>query len=262
MLEALKRLYSLTFCVLCLGSKMSRKFQTYTGIRQGALSSTLLFIIFIDDLINVMKARCVEEPLIGILHCLLHADDTAIISTNRDKFQAKCNVMLEYFRENSLSLNLSKSAYLIINGKKCDPKSTLKLDNGILEYKSRVIYLGAVISDSGSLKSDVKSYTKSKRPNLTIKFNNFCKKHHLAPLEIKLMVLNTCVTASILYDCETWGDNLGTHIETMYRQGIKSALSVRESTNNEIVYIETGLYPLFIRVKKQQMNFWNSIQNL
>ena len=97
MIEALKRLYSLTLCVLCLGSQTSRKVRNYTGIRQGASSSTRLFIIFIDGL-NILKARCIEEPLIGILHCLLLADDTAIISTNRTNFRDKCNVMLEYFK--------------------------------------------------------------------------------------------------------------------------------------------------------------------
>ena len=71
--------------------------------------------------------------------------------------------MLEYFKENSLSLNLSKSAYLTINGKECDPKNTIKLNNGILEYKSKVTYLGAIISDGGNLKCDVKLYTEGHR---------------------------------------------------------------------------------------------------
>ena len=76
------------------------------------------------------------------------------------------------------------------------------------------------------------------------------------------MVLDTCVAASLLYGCETWGDNVGANVETMYRCGIRSALSVRNSTNNEILYVETGHYPLFIRVKNLQMIFWKSIKNL
>ena len=58
------------------------------------------------------------------------------------------------------------------------------------------------------------------------------------------------------------GDNVGANVETMYRCGITSALSVRNSTNNEILYVETGRCPLFIRVKKLQMIFWKSIKNL
>ena len=32
--------------------------------------------------------------------------------------------------------------------------------------------------------------------------------------------------------------------------------------NNEIVYIETGEWPLEIRITKQQINFWLGIQNI
>ena len=76
----------------------------------------------------------------------------------------------------------------------------------------------------------MKLYTEGKRSNLTIKYNNFCKRNHLAPFEIKLMVLDTCVAASLIYGCETWGDNVGANVETMYRCGIWSALSARNST--------------------------------
>ena len=47
MLQALKRVYKSTYCVLSYGQEVSRKFRTFTGIRQGAASSALLFIVFI-----------------------------------------------------------------------------------------------------------------------------------------------------------------------------------------------------------------------
>ena len=48
----------------------------------------------------------------------------------------------------------------------------------------------------------------------------------------------------------------------MHRQGIKTALSVRQTTNNEIVYIESGKLPLEINIIKQQMKFWSSITKI
>ena len=57
--------------------------------------------------------------------------------------------MLDYFRINKLNLNLSKSAYLIINGKYIDTKTDITLNNGRLEYKPQVVYLGALLCDSG-----------------------------------------------------------------------------------------------------------------
>ena len=262
MLQALKRLYKATYCILCFGKEFSRKFRTFTGIRQGAASSALLFIGFIDDLVDYLEARCPSENLLESLHCLLHADDTAILSTNRELFIAKCNHMLDYFSENSLSLNLSKSGYLIINGKCDDVKEGLLLKNGILEYKSVVKYLGVKISDSGCLKVDIEKYIHDKRSNVTIKYGNFCRKNFLAPLDVKLDVLNTCVSASITYACETWGDSWPKTVETIFRDGLRTSLSVRGSTNNEIVYIESGQRPLEVRIKKQQVNFWLSIKEI
>ena len=240
MLQALKRIYKFTYCVLSYGHDISKKFRTFTGIRQGAASSALLFIAFIDDLVKHLEERCEPEPILDTLHCLLHADDTAILSTNCELFVNKCNHMLDYFSENSLSLNLSKSGYLIINGKEEDIKCNLELKNGILPYKNELKYLGIKISDSGNLREDVSRYVEAKRNNLSIKFRNFCRRHFLAPLFVKTKVLNSCVSSSLIYACETWGMKTSKIAETAFRQGLKSALSVRDCTNNEIVYVESG----------------------
>ena len=262
MLQALKRVYMSTYCILSYGREFSDVFQTFTGIRQGAASSALLFIAFIDDLVKYLEEHCSAEPLIEILHCLLHADDTAIISTDRELFIKKCNHMLDYFQENSLSLNLSKSGYLIINGKEGDTKTSLELKNGLLEYKSILKYLGVKISDQGRIDNDVEVFLEEKRCNVTIKYGNFCRKNFLAPLDTKLHVLNTCVSAALIYGCETWGMRHIKKLEVLYRQGLKTAMSIRKTVNNEIVYIESGEFPLYMRVAKQQLKFWKSIQKL
>ena len=88
MLQALKRLYTATYCILSHGGKYSDIFRTFTGIRQGAASSALLFIVFIDDLVQYLKEKCNPEPILEDLGCLLHADDTLILSTNRNQKQS------------------------------------------------------------------------------------------------------------------------------------------------------------------------------
>ena len=259
MLAALKLLYIPTFCVLSFYGQMSDRFETSTGIRQGASSSVFLFIVFINDLIIYLKVKCVEEPLINNMHSLLHADDTAILSTNRKLFIIKCNHMLQYFCDNQLGLNLGKSGYLIINAKNNDLKTTIHLDNGCLEYKNHVVYLGGFISDTGNIDTDVSLYLKEKRPNVSVKFVNFCAKNYLAPFGIKLKVLDTCVSSSLCYGSETWGQFKTPMLETLYRSGLKTALGIRSTTNNEITYIDSGQYPLECKIKKQQLNFWNTL---
>ena len=74
--------------------------------------------------------------------------------------------------------------------------------------------------------------------------------------------MNSCVSSSLVYACETWGMKTSKTAETAFRQGLKSALSVRDCTNNEIVYIESGEWPLEIRIAKQQMKFWTAIEEI
>ena len=170
--------------------------------------------------------------------------------------------MLSYFKENSLSLNLSKSGYLIINGKVEDCKCNLILHNGILEYKSVLKYLGIKISDTGNLKNDIDLYVNEKRSNVSIKYSNFCRKNFLAPLNVKITVLNSCVSTSLTYACETWGVSSIKKVEAAFRQGLKTALSIRDCVNNEIVYVESGEWPLELRITKQQLKFWLTITDI
>ena len=198
MLNALKALYTTTSCILTLSGKFSTAFCTTCGIRQGAPSSSFLFIAFIDDLINYIRDRCLREPLIDTMHALLHADDTLILSTERSLFITKCNIMLDYFEENKLKLNLGKSGYMIINGTNTDIKDSIWLKNGELFYKNEILYLGLLFSDSGNIGHDISLNIKKKRSNISVKYSNFCSKNYLAPLKVKLQVLNSCVLSSFL----------------------------------------------------------------
>ena len=123
-------------------------------------------------------------------------------------------------------------------------------------------YLWVIISDYGNITKDVNLYVTENRSNVVIKYSNFCRKNFLAPLDIKLRVLDTCVSSSLIYGCETWGNSNFNNVKTLYRQGLKCALSVRPSVNNEIISVETGEWPLQIRITKQQLKFWLSIQTM
>ena len=261
MLNALKSVYHKTSCILSLNGKYSTEFPTESGIRQGASSSSLLFVAFINDLVDYLRHKCDPEPLIESLHCLLHADDTLLLSTSRDLFIKKCNSMNQYFDDNQLKLNLGKSGYLIINPNEEDIKCRIELMKGSLDYKTDIKYLGVVINDMGSIKQDITATLVQKRNNVTIKFGNFCAKNLLAPLHIKLKVLQACIVSTLLYSCETWSKYTPKSIEVVYRNGIKTALNIRNSCCNEALYIESGLYPLECEIKKRQLKFWKLINS-
>ena len=63
---------------------------------------------------DYLKIHCDPDEFLGDLHSLLHADDTVILSTSKKQFIDKCNKMTVFFSENRLSLNIEKSAYMIV----------------------------------------------------------------------------------------------------------------------------------------------------
>ena len=157
-----------------------------------------------DKLIKILKEKCIEEPLIGATHCLLHADDTLIISTCKDMFMKKCELMFDFFSSEGLNINMGKSCYMIINPNPDDYRRDLVIGNTILEYKSSHMYLGHILSDSGDVKNNVKLQMDVKSPNVTFKLRNFIARNYIAPFDIKLKVVNSCVNTSLIYACETW----------------------------------------------------------
>lgn len=255
MLYALKEIYNITEAIIWFNGDYSDPINMENGIRQGASSSVLLFNVVMNDLFNYLERHCDTENILNNIHVLVHADDTLVLSTSRNKFINKCNKTIQYFRDNNLRLNISKSYYLIINPGRDDLKTSINLSTGTLKYASKIVYLGVLITDCGSLANDVKSYLSIKRCNVSVKFLNYCQEHKSTPLWAKIDVLDKCVVPSLLYACETWGEYLS-DIEVYYRAGLKTALNIRENVNNEIVYTETSALPLICRIRKQQTNFW------
>lgn len=260
LLEAIKATYKVTRCVLKGFGKLSDVFLTFSGIKQGAPSSVILFIIFMDDVIDVLKEKCVNELLLNNLHALLHADDTLVFSFDRDLFIAKCNILIDSFHEKKLQLNLKKSSYMIIDTSKSVIKVDLKLKSGWLPYSATTIYLGALFNDAGLISSDINQHASDKNKSVSIKLANFVTNNLYAPITVKYKIQRSCVSSAILYSCETWSYSNLSRIEALYRRSIKTCTKMKANTPNDIAYIESGCSNLACMIYKRQYKFWSKIK--
>ena len=127
-----------------------------------------------------------------------------ILSTNRELFINKCNVLIKIILQKKMSLNYKKTGYMIINGKEDDIKCDLKSENGWISYKKLQIYLSVIFIDSGNRKEDITSFIQKKNKHVNVKLANFMNKNKFAPVMVKLKVVKACINSAL-----TWLLNLG-----------------------------------------------------
>ena len=123
------------------------------GVRQGSPSSCLLFVLYIDEMIKMIKNAIEADGFLGGLHALLLMDDTVVLATSREMCEAKLKVVLQYCQEFGMSINVKKTKYFVINGGEAD-KNPLIIDGTEICYSCKYLYLGAWFTESGKI-SDV-----------------------------------------------------------------------------------------------------------
>ena len=123
------------------------------GVPQGSILGPLLFIMYTFDMVNITKRNKV----------IVYADDTTILVSGRNLTEAKqhCNDILtrfyQYFTMNKLSINPSKTKYMIYkpnlrgysNRKKLNDVTgtRLMMDSTELEQVKSLRFLGVIINN-------------------------------------------------------------------------------------------------------------------
>ena len=134
-----------------IGSTVSNKEEIVCGVPQGSVLGPLLFLIYVNDIY-----RCSQ-----IFHFYLFADDTNLLYSNKDLKYLETVVNEELIKvgdwldANKLSLNTSKSNFVIFHPYEHKPDCTIQLEiynnefkkSVPLEQKTFVKYLGILIDN-------------------------------------------------------------------------------------------------------------------
>ena len=256
MLYALKKnLYSNTKVVL---DKIGT-FTSTSGIRQGAASSAYIFIIFVNGLFQYLRSIYGVNFILGKIHNLIHADDTIILATSYDVFKRKISSTVQFFDSIDQKVNLGKTKYMCIDSQNRHLKQDLVTNNFIVEYSTQEKYLGHYVTDENSLRISIELDIQERAANVLVKLRNFINNNKNTTLEIRLKVFQACFCSSILNNCETWGQWIPKTVKSLYNQGLKLALEVRNSTPTALVYLETRQPSITALIRKRQHKFWTTL---
>ena len=155
MLKAIQAMYTCTKNVL-----KTAVISAAIGVRQGAPSSCLLFIIYINEMVKMLKNAIAADGVLGLLHALLLMDDTVILATSRERCEAKLRVVIQYCQEFGMIINTKKTQFFVINGNK-DDMIPLEIDRTKVCYTHQYSYLGAWFTDSGKITDSIALHEKS-----------------------------------------------------------------------------------------------------
>ena len=199
------------------------------GVPQGSILGPLLFTIYINDLPNYLN------------HCYvtLYADDTVLyvssksVYTIESELNSDLNILNWWLTLNRLSLNISKSKFIIIGSNQ--PLSNLDsisvtVDDKPIEEVSSFTYLGVIINKHLTWQDHVE-YISGK---INKKLGLLRRIRACLPLEARLVFFNSYILPVFDYADIIWGD-----------RGNKTLMSQLQNLHNKAARIILDL-PQFV----------------
>ena len=130
---------------------ISESFRVSNGVRQGSILSPYLFNIYMDDLSKVLNT-CKDGCLAGSqrVNHLIYADDLVLLSPSSKGLSELLQWCQCYGIQADIKYNCKKSVVMICNPTKDKPghEPNFVLNDDVLPVKSKVKYLGHIISDT------------------------------------------------------------------------------------------------------------------
>ena len=153
------------------------------GVPQGTIIGPILFLLYINDIVNASK----------VLKFILYADDTTLYLNNASLqemihvFNVELDHILEWTKANRISLNFNKTKYMIISSRKVNNSDFLIIDGNNIDRVNKFKFLGVIIDDKLLFRDHV-IYTSAKlsRTLGIIKKLNFLPEHILLTLYFSL----------------------------------------------------------------------------
>ena len=101
-------IYEKQICQVSWGSKESNAFRVKNGVRQGGVSSAILFAVYIDDLVKRLRKSRIGCSIFGVFYgVFVYADDIILLSASRNGLQKMVDNCQKFVSSKNLKFGTS-----------------------------------------------------------------------------------------------------------------------------------------------------------
>ena len=255
MTKALKAMYSSVKACVRYKNKCSDYFNINAGVKQGDPLSPVLFIFFINDILQSISSNVDNTLSINDfnLFMLLYADDTVLFAKSAETLQNMLTKLHEYSTLWDLKVNTEKTKIMIFErGRKTNVD--LYYSNTLLEVVDNFKYLGTMFYKNGGWNRTQKylsDYGSFAFHNLNRLFQN------ITLSDTEKFKLFDCLVGSVLsYASEVWSFHKAPDVERLHTRFCRNILGVKKSTSLSALYCELGRKPLIVFRKLRIIRYW------
>jgi len=256
--RVIRHLYSEVESCVLVGDDLTDWFQIALGLRQGDPLSPILYIVFLDGLIKVLK-EAKEGVQIGgeKINNLGFADDLVLVASSKAEMQRLLNIVHVYSRKWRFLFNSDKCKVVIFTSRRVNLDRTL-LFLGVdkLQEVDRYTYLGVEFCSNLSWKAmKIRVVKKAKSRLAFIESLN----DGISP-ETSLQLWCTVVRPVMEYAVETWGGTTQwPEAERVQLEFGRLTLGVSLKTAGRFIRGELGLWMMAQRIKLAMLRWWGKL---
>lgn len=235
----------------------SSKLPVTSGVPQGSVLGPLLFLIYINDIVNV-----IPQPV----EIRLFADDCVMFkkidSVDDQVLLNKCvSNVYQWCNEWGMKLNSEKTVYMNVTRKKNYFSFPYMLSSHLLKEVSDYRYLGVTITKNLSWNNHVSNICSSA-------FRKLCflrYKLRQAPPSVKLLAYNSIIRPALEYACIIWDPHTKKNIdalEMIQRKSIRFIFSKYRMTDSPTLMMQqNNIQELKLRRKILRLKFLFHLKN-
>ena len=234
----------------------SAKFDVTNGVRQGSVLSPLLFSVYIDELLEKLKASGIG-CYIGYhyIGALGYADDIILLCPSVAGLKKMIKICEDYANEHSIKFNGKKSKYLIFGDYNYNP--TLKVNNEVVARCESALHLGHLIHTKNTNKELIDQAIK----DFNRSYYSFISKFGTCNTTTKNKLFHQY--CSSMYGSQLWDmeSQESKNMHKKWRKAHRLVLDLHYKTHNDLLPLIVDNIPIECILDCKYISFYKAVSS-